>query len=70
MSDQIRSPSVADERLQYEAPSFQCDTLALITLGGSPGAGDSGAENTHMPFGSSSGADFDDGTEENPDWEW
>ncbi len=33
----------------YEAPRFLVHDLAVITLGGSPGAGDSGAEGTENP---------------------
>jgi hypothetical protein len=39
----------------YEAPRFQRHCLATITLGGSPGAGDSGAPTEENPFGGSTG---------------
>ena len=35
----------------YESPEFTRHSLATITLGGSPGAGDSGAPNSESPFG-------------------
>lgn len=46
----------------YEAPRFLVHDLAVITLGGSPGAGDSGAGVTSQaPFdGNSSGESMDD----------
>lgn len=68
MSDQIRSLNVSDEGAIYVPPSFECNRLAMITLGGSPGAGDSGADNTQTPFGSRAGA-YDDGTDDG-DWDW
>ena len=45
----------------YESPEFTRHSLATITLGGSPGAGDSGAVNEENPFG--------DGPTEEPPFE-
>jgi hypothetical protein len=36
----------------YEAPRFERHDLATITLGGSPGSGDSGSPTSLGPFGS------------------
>ena len=41
------------ESIFYEVPRFERHDLATITLGGSPGAGDSGAPDAESPFGSS-----------------
>lgn len=48
------------EKIAYEAPSFQCDALRLVTLGGTPGAGDSGAPGSQDPLTTGMG-DFDEG---------
>ncbi len=44
------------ESTSYEAPGFERHCLATITLGGSPGSGDSGSPNAENPFGSGTGA--------------
>jgi len=38
----------------YVVPSFERHQLSTITLGGSPGSGDSGAPNSQSPFGEDS----------------
>ncbi len=69
MSNQKKAPKATADCNGYEPPSFQCSSLALITLGGSPGAGDSGAEGTEMPFGSGQSADFYE-SDDQGDWDW
>jgi len=39
---------------KYSSPTFERHDLATITLGGSPGSGDSGAPNNENPFGGQS----------------
>lgn len=40
-------------RLPYQPPELVCHGLAIITLGGSPGIGDSSPTNTNPPTDSS-----------------
>jgi len=56
--------------LPYEKPEFQRHRLDIITLGGTPGAGDSGAPGAEETGGSITGHEeegFDDGGGGN-DW--
>ena len=41
-------------RRAYEKPESSALALSVVTLGGSPGSGDSGAPNAENPFGTNS----------------
>lgn len=43
-------------RRPYEPPAFDVHALRLVTLGGTPGAGDSGAPGSQDPLGGASGS--------------
>ena len=44
----------ADERQPYEPPELEVSSVRVVTLGGTPGADDTGAEFTQDPLGGSS----------------
>ena len=44
-----------DAKAAYQVPEISVTALRLVTLGGSPGGGDSGSPNSQAPFGNSSG---------------
>lgn len=46
--------SGADERQPYEPPELEVSSVRVVTLGGTPGADDTGAEFTQDPLGGSS----------------
>ncbi len=69
MSNQKKAPKATADCNGYEPPSFQCSSLALITLGGSPGRADSGNPDTQSPFGFP-GESFEDGDDADKDWDW
>jgi len=46
------SSEVPAAKAVYQPPEVSVSALRLVTLGGSPGNGDSGAVNTENPFGS------------------
>lgn len=48
MRDQ-HQPEAAEQREPYEPPAISVHELTLVTQGGSPGAFDSGAEDTEDP---------------------
>jgi len=52
--DMYRTSSREDpgDKAAYQTPEVSVSALRLITLGGSPGSGDSGAPNSENPFGS------------------
>ena len=54
-SQQIKPGSDKKPLNGYEPPTFECHGLSIITLGGSPGAEDSGAAGAENPLGGSSG---------------
>ena len=43
--------SESARRMAYQSPTLKIERLALITLGGSPGAGDSGDSTNFQPAG-------------------
>lgn len=63
--DRQQEPKIeSTERQTYERPDFTVLALSVVTLGGSPGAGDSGSPNSENPFGDPiTGED-----EIDPDW--
>ena len=44
------SPNESTRRLPYQPPSLTCHGLSVITLGGTPGIGDSSPANTNPPI--------------------
>lgn len=52
--DMNRTSSSQDlgDKAAYQTPEVSVSALRLVTLGGSPGNGDSGANTTENPFGS------------------
>ncbi|MEE4331414.1 MAG: hypothetical protein V2J10_11130 [Wenzhouxiangella sp.] len=53
-------------RRAYEKPESSALALSVVTLGGSPGAGDSGAPNAENPFGGTNSVSRED--EMDSDW--
>ncbi len=49
--------------MAYECPRFSCHGLSVITLGGTPGAEDSGAPGAENPLGGSTYSNSDYGYE-------
>lgn len=65
--------SEAESALQapaYAPPAFECHPLKLITLGGSPGDGDSGSPTTLLPGISGAQSDDYDGESREDDDPW
>ena len=54
------------ERLPYEPPEFEVASIRVVTLGGTPGAGDTGSEGSQDPMDVSSPGAEDDEEERGP----
>ena len=62
MTSEANPTTEIKAQLEYESPHFDCNSLRLITLGGTPGGGDSGAPgNENPPIGRSASVDSEEG---------
>jgi hypothetical protein len=65
---QERKYAGGPERQAYEKPDLSVLALSVVTLGGSPGAGDSGAPNAENPFGNQTGTREGSPNDKSDDW--